>query len=247
MGKARVLAVICICALCVIIINTKNTLAAENKKLQWESFGGAEVTSEGEAVEYFSVGMMRTLSEPKWIILGRVLGLHVDYKFEVEDEVLEGELSSVTPYIGIRRLFDGYDGSISLLSGPDIEWVEQEHTDAPARKERKNGISVQGELDKWWPSERNLSLILNYKSVDDFFWGRLRVKDGILKLGDGSLFVGVEGVGMGNADFGALQIGALTELTNVVSNLSVALKAGYKHSSSFTESAYTGIEFYFSF
>jgi hypothetical protein len=238
MGRARLLIILC---LLTIWLTGYTTAALANK---WEVFGGAELTNQEEDVQYIAVGLIQPIKEDWWL-LGRVMGLNVDYKFDVDDDTLEGKLSSATPSLGIRRSLGG--GSVSLLGGLDIEWIEQEEQNGTDDKDQKMGVSIQGEWDKWWPGANNLSCIVNYKSIDNFFWGRLRGKKGVGQIGRGNIFLGAEMVGMGNDDFAAYQAGLIAEAADILPALSLGLRAGYKHSSSFTDAIYGGIEFYYSY
>jgi hypothetical protein len=240
MGKARLLILTILCIFSLDLIGYTNQARAAD----WDSFGGAEFTNRGEDTQYLGLGITQPVEE-NWWLLGRVMGLHVDYKFEVNDDTLEGELTSVTPYLGIRRAIKG--GGISLLGGPDIEWVTQETQDGPDDSDHKLGVAVQGEFDTWWDKEKNVSAIASYKSTDNFFWGRLRGKRGTGPVGEGTIFLGMEAIGMGNEDFASYGVGGFVEFANIIPRLSFGLKIGFKHSSSFADSVYEGMEVYYNF
>jgi hypothetical protein len=217
---------------------------AEALAVDWEVLGGAELSGEGEDTEYTGVGVIHPVEEDWWI-LGNVFLLHVSYKYDVDDDSRDGELFSVTPSVGARHAHNL--GTFSLSTGLDIEKVSQETEDGGRDEDQKLGVSVQGSWDKWWEGYKNLNLIASYKSIDNFYWSRLRGKKGVVSLGEGFVYLGVETIGMGNDDFYALQVGGVIEGSNIISNLSVALKSGYKHSSSSSDTVYGGLEFYYSF
>jgi hypothetical protein len=239
MGKTWLLTLFCLLiALC--ISGEINQVQAN----EWELLGGAELTSEGEAVQYLGAGLIRPIRE-NWRLMTRIMGLHVNYKFNEDDDTLEGNLFSVTPSLGIRYVI--YNGSLTLLGGLDIARVDQERQTGSNEIKRKLGAAVQAELDKWWAGANNVSVIMNYKSTDDFFWGRIRGKRKIGQVKAGSVFLGAETVGMGNEDFSSFGIGGIIEGANIISNLSCGLKTGFKHTNNFEDSIYGGIEFYFSY
>lgn len=217
---------------------------AEALAVDWEVLGGAELSAEGEDTEYTGTGVIYPIEE-NWWILGNVFLLHVSYKYDVDDDSRDGELFSVTPSVGARHALSL--GTFSLSTGLDIEKVSQENEDDGRDEDQKLGVAVQGSWDKWWEGDKNLNLIANYKSIDNFYWSRLRGKKGVVSLGDGFVFLGIETVGMGSDDFYAFQVGGVIEGTNIIPHLSVGLKSGYRHSSSSCDTAYGGLEFYYSF
>lgn len=238
MEKTRFLIVIGILFFCLAVYK------AEALAVDWEVLGGAELSAEGEDTEYTGAGVIYPVEE-NWWILGNVFLLHVSYKYDVDDDSRDGELFSVTPSVGARHAMSL--GTFSLSTGLDIEKVSQENEDEGRDEDQKLGVAVQGSWDKWWENDKNLNLITNYKSIDNFYWSRLRGKKGIVSLGDGFVFLGIETVGMGSDDFYAFQVGGVIEGSNIIPNLSVGLKSGYRHSSSSCDTAYGGLEFYYSF
>lgn len=215
-----------------------------SRAAETEVLAGIDANTEGEGFGYIGTGLLLPVTG-QWIVLTRVMGGYLRYKFESEGSLLTADSPSVTPSVGLRHHLNGR--TATLLIGADLRQVDREGAPGkPGTTDRDAGIFLQGEGDMWVRSA-NMAVIASYSSIDDFFWSRGRVKHPVAHLalfGENILSLGGEAVGMGNADFNAVQLGGIVEFHHSASHLSLTLKGGYRHASSLDDSGYGGIELY---
>lgn len=215
------------------------------EEISTDFIAGTEVSSKDQVFGYIGVGLTKPVKE-NLSIVGRVFSGYLKYTFESDSKKLAAEISMVIPSVGIRLKKD--DITLTGSAGLDLKRSEKETISGDKDVDNNVGIFIQGEVDVWGKGLKNLGIIASYSSIDNFFWGRVRAKKGILKLGGHkNLLIGAEFVGMGNNNFNATQAGGVLELLNTSSSLSFLLKGGYKHTSDISDSGYGGVELYYRF
>ena len=74
----------------------------------------------------------------------------------------------------------------------------------------RTGGTVEAIYSQDLLSRLTTDLIINYSSIGDFTWGRGRLKYLASSTpGAQKLFIGIEGIGQGNSDFTAQQVGPM--------------------------------------
>ncbi len=204
---------------------------------------GIEVDSRDQGFGYLGLLWDKGVSEGRWVV-GKVFTGHLRYTFRSNGKELDAKSTMVIPSIGLR----GKRGetAFTLSAGADIRRTEKEKVGGGKERDDEVGLSLQGEVDSWWEGLRNMSIILSYSTIDNFFWGRLRLKGAVISRDPHHLLIGVEFVAMGNEDFNAFQVGGIVELMKIASG-SILLKAGYKDTSETPAGGYTGLEIYIPF
>lgn len=236
MVKKSTIALLCIVALLPVS-------KCSSGEITTEVMAGSEVDSKDQGFSYLGMVIGKPVNT-EYAVIGRIFSGYLKYNFESAGKTLSAEVPILTPSIGIRTkrndiTLTGYAGLDMRRTNRETISGGEEHTDA-------TGISIQGEMDMWGQGLRNLNIIANYSSIDSFFWGRVRAKKGVSEIGSHSnLLLGAEFVGMGNDDFTAAQAGFLLELSSSSPNLSLLLKGGYKYTSTYNDSIYGGLEFYY--
>jgi len=234
--KKITIALLCIAALLPVGI-------CRSSETTTEVMAGSEVDSKDQGFSYLGIVIAKPVSEG-YSIIGRLFSGYLKYNFESAGKTLSAEVPMLTPSIGIRSKID--DITLTGYMGLDMRRTDRETVSGGKEHTDATGISIQGEVDMWGQGLKNLNVIANYSSIDSFFWGRIRAKKGIAEIGSHSnLLVGAELVGMGNNDFTAAQTGLLLELSRSSPNLSLLLKGGYKYTSTYNDSIYGGLEFYY--
>ncbi len=189
-------------------------------------FGGAEVDNEGQRFFY-----MGAQTEGKFFL--QVFAGDLLYNFKDDGKIRETKLRFITPAIGLQK-----QGALtlSLVAGPTLR-EKKEEQDSGFKKTTNLGGFFQfgGFLSE---EDKNLEFLASYTTLDNFVWSRLRGKKKITAY----LFTGAEIFWMGNKDFDSWGGGPLLEFNGGKGTL--ALKAGYKHTSTYKGGAYTGIEVY---
>lgn len=163
----------------------------------------------------------------------RVTGSYLYYEYETAAEQVTVQAPGVSGLSGIRR--SGHKGSISLLIGGEV------------RRERRERELGAGVISVTWrggvvaQTEGSLSLgsfqpqgLLVYSGASRYLYGR-----GLLRwqctnrswAGPRTWFLGIEGVGQGNADVHAVQAGIAMDCTFVRPRLNLGLRGGVKRTS----------------
>lgn len=189
-------------------------------------YGGAEVDDEGQSFVYAG-----GTTDGK-IYLSAFAG-HLEYRFRDGGVLRDAEITSLTPSVGIRR-----EGplTLTLSAGPMFREKKEEGAFGDESTTEAGGaLQFGGYLQD---GQGSLEALASYATLDDFFWGRLRGK----RQAFGDLYAGAEIFLMGNSDFEGWGTGPVIEFR--AGGIAVALKAGFKHTSTFGDGAYAGLELF---
>ncbi len=213
--------------------------------LNLEIFTASDFDTEDQRFHFIGVGLINPLTG-QFSVFPRVMAGFYRYKFKSDANILDAELQTIMPAVGIRYSQKGY--SSAIIAGADFRRTEREKVGGGKETEDEQGAIGQLELDIWPSAKANLNVILNFSSVDEFFWSRVRVKRDIAELfkAGKNIFAGIEAIVSGNEDFQAWQIGIFKELA-LSGKLYITGKAGYKRSTDIGDSAYFGFDLYLIF
>lgn len=210
-----------------------------------EIFSANDFDTEDQRFHFLGVGIINPITK-EISILPRLMAGFYRYKFKSDGKTLSADLQTIMPAVGIRYSSEGY--SLAVIGGADFRRTERERADGGDETDDEQGGFGQLELDIWPLPMTNFNIILNFSSIDEFFWSRIRVKRDIGRLAGlrESLFAGIEAIGSGNEDFQAWQIGVFNEFS-LYGKLYLTGKVGYKRSTEIGDSAYFGFDMYLSF
>lgn len=211
----------------------------------YDGIAGTEWDSHSGSFSYAGAGIAHPLDK-ELSLTGRVFGAHLKYKFESGGKTLTAKTPIFNPSIGLKLQKDRYvvAGSVGL----DLRDTKRDLAAGGTETSSEQGLSLQAEAYLFGPEKTSLALLGSFSTVDDFIWARVRGKKGVYTLGSNTeLYLGGEVVEMGNSDFSATELGAIAELYNSPSNISVRFKGGYKTSSAFSSGSYIGLEAYWGF
>ncbi len=207
-------------------------------------FTGFQIDNKSQYFGYLGVRtpLLQTSGGPDLFIQAMTAGL--GYSFKSNGRLLDANVQFVVPSLGITQTVGGW--AFSALAGPQLRRIEEERLNAGASINHQIGAYGQVEAF-YWHEKGSLHAIGSYADLDNFFWSRLRGKLLAYKSQKGccTAYAGWDVVGMGNADFRAVQTGPLVEVP--IGKVFLLVRGGYQNSTSFHSGTYGGVEVYFSF
>jgi len=208
-------------------------------------FSGGEIDTRGQSFSYLGVDLTQRIYE-NISLSGRVIPNFLTYRFRSGDRLVRAVSPGIYVVAGPKLswgqttvgLFGGVEYRYTNLS-PDVR-------DAELRGNTVAGL-VQGEFDTWLPSRTNFNVFGSFSGTDNFLYEKGKIKQQVSNLKfkkPNTINVGVEQFYGRNADFHQAGVGPILELYNIPKRISVALRGGYKHDSTFGNGIYGGLEFY---
>jgi len=160
----------------------------------------------------------------------------LDYRYIDNGSTVSVNQKTITPVLGIRRYGRW---SKTFLIGPTFLLKEQDKGGTPSRT-RQVGGTVKFSL---YSTNLGLSkeLLASFSTNDQFTWTRARIKHAI----SNKVSIGGELILMGNEDAQSAGGGVLLEWSGKPGG--AAIKIGYKKSTNEENTAYGGMEAFFSF
>jgi hypothetical protein len=179
-------------------------------------------------------------------VAGRVMPNYLTYKYYSGDTQIKAKSPGIFVVAGVKLFWDktmfgvygGVESRDTDLSPDDRTSSVRGHTSA--------GI-IQGEFSAWLTSRTNLTAFGSYSDNSNFSYEKAGIKQQVTNLdykGPYTFFAGVEQSAGRNKDFRGETYGALIELFYIPQKISVALRGGYKHDSTFGDGAYGGLQLY---
>ena len=209
-----------------------------------ELYTGASVDNHGQGFEYLGLGLGQPLND-HWTFMGKILGNYLHYEYESGFRDIRAKAPGVRLQIGPKYFTEGR--YFIFTAGLDYRNTSLNHRDPGSDTEgARTGGTVEAIFSQDLFQRLTTDLIVNYSTIGNFTWGRGRLK--YLTIFDPTkhkFFVGIEGIGQGNSDYKAQQVGPMIEWQRLKEQFSIVLSGGYKHSSSFAHSGYVGMEVYY--
>jgi hypothetical protein len=209
-----------------------------------ELYTGASVDTRAEGYEYFGIGLGQPISE-HWTFMEKLVGNYLHYEYDSGSHTIRARAPGVRFQIGPKYFTEGR--YFILTAGFDYRNTTLSRNDPSSKtKGARTGGTIEAIYSQDLLEKLTTDLIIDYSSIGNFTWGRGRLKyltfavPGIQKL-----FIGIEGIGQGNSDYTAQQVGPMIELQRVKEQFSIVLSGGYKHSSTFSNIGYVGLEVYY--
>lgn len=209
-----------------------------------ELYTGASVDTRGQGYEFFGVGFGQQISD-RWTFMEKLIGNYLHYEYDSGSRNISARAPGVRFQIGPKYFTEGL--YFILTAGLDYRNTTLSRRDPDSEtKGGRTGGTVEAIYSQDLLPRFTTDLIINYSSIGDFTWGRGRFKYLAFSTpGAQKLFIGIEGIGQGNSDYTAQQVGPVIEMQLLKQQFSVAFSAGYKHSSSFSHTGYFGLELYY--
>jgi hypothetical protein len=209
--------------------------SGETRSPWWELNGGYEGDSHATSYGFVGPGYVRPLGG-KLAFKAHVYATQLKYEFANGlGGSTEVTAPGFSPAIGLRY---GRKNWVQVTTGLDFKREHRQITDDVGdvfSDERHTRTGVSLGADAWWNPSRhsNVFTMLHYGTASKYTWGRIAAKQQVSNMdwhGPHTVYLGVEGVGQGNADIRSWQIGGLGELVFARSELSLQARGGYKRS-----------------
>ena len=210
---------------------------------------------EGDVFEqgygFVAVGLLSPSGPTNKLILGRLTGSYLYYNYEDPNGDVRVRAPGVGVQVGMR--WSGEAWAVTLMGGGDLRW-ERRRFDADrefGNAVAKGGGTAQGEahfrMGRRWQS----TLLINYSGSARYTYGRALALVQLSNLGwtaPTAWFAGIEGIGQGNYESDALQVGGVLTCSILRPQLSLSLRGGFKDASrsesSRREGGYVGAGLY---
>ncbi len=172
----------------------------------------------------------RTISIPL-----RVNGSYLYYNYDEAGDVVRVSGPGSAGLIGIRCTRSW--GTVAALTGGEIRWERREREMPGATQARvaRGGVVAQVEAEIVCSRRLRPFLLANYSGSARYAYGRAGLRWQMTNIdwrGPLTWSLGIEGVGQGNADTDAVQVGATLECALVRSRVSLSARGGYKDGAS---------------
>jgi len=209
-----------------------------------EFYTGASVDTRAQGYEYFGFGLGQSIND-HWTFTEKLIGNYLHYEYDSGSNNIRAKAPGVRFQVGPKYFSEGR--YFILTAGLDYRNTTLSRNDPSSKtKGAKTGGTVEAIYSQDLVERLTTDLIVNYSSIGNFTWGRGRFKYLTFATpGTQKLFFGIEGIGQGNSDYKAQQVGAMVELQRVKEQFSIVLSGGYKHSSTFSNTGYFGLEVYY--
>jgi len=209
-----------------------------------ELYTGASVDTRAEGYGYFGLGLGQPIND-HWTFMEKAVGYFLHYEYDSGSNTIRAKAPGTKFQIGPKYFTEGR--YFILTAGVDYRNTTLSPNDPMSdTKGAKTGGTIEAIYSQDLPARLTTDLIINYSSIGNFTWGRGRLKYLTFEVpGSQKIFIGIEGIGQGSSDYTAQQVGPMIELQRVKDQFSVVLSAGYKHDSTFPNTGYFGLEFYY--
>jgi hypothetical protein len=227
------------CVWSLLLLRTPSAMPAE-----LELYTGVTIDTQAQGYEYFGIGYGHPITD-HWTFMGKVIGNFLHYEYESGSDNIRAKAPGARFQIGPKYFTEGR--YFILTGGLDYRNTSLSRDDPKSKtKGAKTGGTVEAIYSQDLIARLTTDLIVNYSSIGNFTWGRGRLKHLTFATpGAQKLFFGIEGIGQGNSDYTAQQAGLIFELQRVKEQFSIVLSGGYKHSSTFSNTGYFGLEVYY--
>jgi len=206
---------------------------------------GGDVDARGQGFSYFGMDLTQGIYQ-NVSIAGRLIPNYLTYKYRSGIDTIRASSPGVYAVVGIKLVWR--QTRIGLFGGTEYRYTDlsPDRRNAEVRGNTLAGL-VQGEFDSWLPSRTNVNLFASFSGTDGFLYERGKIKQQATNLDFKKAYtinVGVEEFYGRNPDFHEIGVGLLVELFHIPQKISLALRGGYKHDSTFSGGAYGGLELY---
>jgi Cellulose biosynthesis protein BcsS len=167
------------------------------------------------------------------LVLTRLTGSYLYYNYEDTGGEVRVRAPGVAAQVGYRT--GGASWSVSVLGGGDLRWERRRFGDAGyGGAVAKGGGMAELEAYLRVGSRLEPSFLINYSGSARYTYGRMLALwqcSNLTWSGPTAWFVGVEGIGQGNYESDALQVGGVVQCTLVRSAVSLSVRGGFKDAS----------------
>jgi hypothetical protein len=209
------------------------------------TFAGGEFDGRGQGFSYLGVDVTQKIYQ-NISLSGRVIPNYLTYRFYSGGQLVRANSPGLYAVGGIKLSWD--KTKLGVFGGTDYRHTElaPDIKNAKVRGETLAGV-VQGEFDSWLPSRTNVNIYSSFSGTDNFFYERGRIKQQITNLDfkrPYTISAGAEQFIGRNPDFHQEGAGLMLEWYHICQKVSIAVRSGFKHDSTFGNGIYGGLELY---
>lgn len=219
--------------------------AVGGEALEPSVFGGAEFDNHGQGFAYLG-GNLEDRLHPHVSVIGRLMPNFLTYKFRSEGDEVKATSPGVYGLLGVKGRWG--QTSASILGGAEVRDTE---LDRDVRSARVRGTTaaplVQADFDTWLRSRTNVNYFGSFSGTDSFIYQKGGIKQQVTNLdfsGPNTVNAGVEAVWGRNPDFEMYRAGVVVEVFRIPQTLSLQVRGGYSHDTTFGSGFYGGLSFY---
>ena len=221
------------------------TFAKPSLALDFSTFAGGEIDGRSQGFSYLGFELAQKITNHV-AVAGRVTPSYLVYKYYSGDTLIRATSPGLTTVAGLKFIWE--KTTIGIFGGGEFRntTLSPDDLNASVRGSSTAGV-VQGEFDHWFPTKTNISVWGSYSGTSDFSYEKARIKQQVTNMdykGPVNLLVGIDQTYGRNADFHGITVGPMVEIYYIPWKVSVALRGGYKHDSTFGGGGYGGIELY---
>ena len=209
------------------------------------TFGGTEMDGHGQGFSYLAMDATHKFNSTV-AVSARIMPNYLTYKYYSGDRLIKASSPGLFALAGLK-LFLG-PATLTLLGGIDTRDTSLSPDDRNADvRGHTNAGMVQGGLDVSITRRTMFSLFGSYSGTSNFSYERGAIKQQLSNFDSKksyTFYVGAEQFIGRNADFRQEGVGPLVEMAYLPYNLSVGLRGGYKHDTTFGNGSYWGVQVY---
>jgi len=209
------------------------------------TFAGGEIDGRGQGFSCLGLDLTQKINKTI-AVSGRVMPNYLTYKYYSGDKEIKAYSPGLFAVAGIKLFWD--QTMFGLYGGGEFRntTLHPDDITSSARGSTSGGL-IQGEFDSWLATRTNINVFGSYSSTSDFLYEKGRIKQQITNLDfkeTYSFFVGVEQFIGRNKDFQGEGVGLAVELFHIPYKVSIAVRSGFKHDSTFGSGIYWGLDLY---
>jgi hypothetical protein len=209
------------------------------------TFGGTEIDTRGQGFSYLAVDGTQKINNAVAISV-RIMPNYLVYKYYSGDTLIKATSPGLYAVTGLK-LFVG-KATFTLLGGIETRDTNLTPADrnADVRGHTTAGL-IQGGIDVWITKKTSVNLFGSYSGTSNFSYERGSIKQQVTNLDfkkPYTFYAGVEQFVGRNTDFRQEGVGALLEMAYTPYNVSIGVRGGYKHDSTFGDGSYWGLQVY---
>ena len=209
------------------------------------TFGGTEIDGRGQGFSYLAADGSHKITNTVAVAV-RIMPNYLTYKYYSGDTLIKATSPGLYAVAGLK-LFLG-PATLTVLGGVETRdtSLSPDDRNAAVRGHTTAGL-VQGGLDVSITKRTIVNLFASYSGTSNFSYERGSIKQQVSNLDlkkPYTFYVGVEQFIGRNTDFKQEGVGPLVEMAYIPYNLSVGIRGGYKHDSTFGNGSYWGLQVY---
>ena len=209
------------------------------------TFAGGEYDGRGQGFSFVGIDITQRINETLGLSV-KLMPSYLTYEYYSGNNLIKATSPGLSAVAGIK-LFWG-KAMVGVYGGGEFRDTQLTPDDpgASGRGNTSAGI-IQGEVYAWLTSRINFSAFGSYSGISNYSYEKAGIKYQLTNLDfkePYTLYIGIDQFFGKNADYQGEGYGGLVELLYHPFNISVGLRGGFKHDSTFGSGGYWGLQFY---